>query len=211
MIILLMGPQGSGKGTQGEMLSKKMGIPLVSTGGMLREVIASGSELGKEIEVIINGGNLVSPELATKVIAERIKKDDAVNGILIDGYPRDAEQLEMMFEHFRPDIALVLDISDEEALKRLGGRWICPDGHIWNINSNPTKIEGVCDEDGLALTQRDDDTGEAILKRLAIYRADTEPLIEGLRGHDVEVVRIDASGGIDDVQELLVGALKLDK
>lgn len=208
MIILLLGPQGSGKGTQGELLSKELGIPLLSTGALLREEIATGSDLGKEMSALMDAGNLVSPDLATRIISERLKKTDALNGALVDGYPRDGRQLEMMFEHFTPSVAIVLDIDDDTAVDRLGGRWVCPDGHIWNINSNQPKKNGLCDNDNKKLFQRADDTENAILQRLAVYHKETAPLITELARRGVKVVRVDASGTIEEIQDKIKSLIK---
>ncbi len=203
-----MGPQGSGKGTQGELLAKELGMPLLGTGALLRAEIATGSDLGKEIARIINAGNLVPPDLATKTIAERLRQDDAKNGALVDGYPRDEDQLAMMFEHFTPDMAIVLEINDETAVERLGGRWICPDGHVWNVNSKLSKEEGVCDHDGKELSQRVDDKEDAIRQRLAVYHKDTAPLMAGLAEKGVKVIRIDASGTIEEIQDRIKSIIK---
>jgi len=211
MIILLMGPQGAGKGTQGEMLSKEFDIPVYGTGALLREEIASGSELGLEIEKVMNAGNLVSPDLATRIIAEKVTTCSGDCKVVIDGYPRDAEQLRLMSEKFVPDVAIVLEIDDETGVERLGGRWMCPSGHIWNSTSHIPKVEGICDFDGDELFQRDDDTRDAILKRLGIYRKDTEPLIEGLADLGVKIVRIDARESIEKVGEAIVEVLGLNK
>lgn len=208
MIILLMGPQGAGKGTQGDMLSEKLGYPVISAGGLLREVKASGTELGKKIAEIIDAGNLVSAEMITEILDQRLKQDDVKAGVMLDGYPRDPDQLRMMFERFKPDLLVVLELDDQTAVDRLGGRWLCPDGHIWNINTNPPKEEGVCDEDGKELYQREDDKEDAIRKRLGIYHADTEPLIAEIEHRGVRVARIDASPGIEEVQKAVLAAVK---
>ncbi len=203
MTILLMGPQGSGKGTQGEILSEKLNVPHLSTGALLRAEIATGSDLGKEIKAIIDPGNLVPPELATKLIVNRLKEDDVKDGALIDGYPRDPEQLKLMFENFTPDAALVIDLDDDTAVERLGGRWMCKDGHIWNEKTNPPATPGICDDDGSELYQRDDDKEEAIRKRLGIYHEDTEPLIAAMEAKGMTVHRVDGSGTIEDVAKLI--------
>ncbi len=208
MIILLMGPQGAGKGTQGDMLSEQLGYPVISAGGLLREVKGSGSDLGKKIAEIIDAGNLVSAEMITDILDERLKQDDVKDGVMLDGYPRDPDQLQMMFERFTPDLLVVLELDDQTAVDRLGGRWLCPDGHIYNLKTNPPKEEGVCDDDQKALYQRADDEEGAIRKRLAIYRDDTEPLIAEVERRGVRVARIDASPGIEEVQETVLAAVK---
>ncbi len=203
MTILLMGPQGSGKGTQGEILSKDLNMPLIGTGALLRAEVATGSDLGKEIKAIIDPGNLVPPELATKLIVNRLKQDDVKDGALIDGYPRDPEQLKLMFANFTPDAALVIDLDDDTAVERLGGRWMCKEGHIWNEKTNAPAKHGICDHDGLDLYQRDDDKEGAIRKRLGIYHEDTEPLITAMEEHGMKIYRVDGSGSIEEVAKII--------
>ncbi|PIR47571.1 adenylate kinase [Candidatus Uhrbacteria bacterium CG10_big_fil_rev_8_21_14_0_10_50_16] len=200
MIILLLGPQGAGKGTQGERLSETLGYPLIGAGALLREEKASGSDLGKRIGEIIDAGNLVPPDMITEMLDKRLQQDDAKEGVLIDGYPRDPEQLRLMFERFTPDLVFVLELDDQTAVERLGGRWMCADGHIYNLQSNPPKQAGVCDVDGGELFQRADDEEGAIRKRLAIYHADTAPLIAQMEERGVRVIKVDASQDIDSVQ-----------
>lgn len=204
MIILLMGPQGSGKGTMGAVLSKRFGIPTISTGNLLRDEIATGSELGAKIKAIIDPGNLVPPDLATDVMVKRLQEDDVKDGAFLDGYPRDPEQLRLMLEHFTPDKALVLEITDDLAVERLGGRWICEDGHIYHEKTLKPKVEGICDNDGKELYQRDDDKEEAIRVRLGIYHRETEPLIAKIKEAGVEMLHVDASGSVEEVDKRIM-------
>lgn len=209
MIILLMGPQGSGKGTQGELLSEKLGIPLIGAGQLLRDEIATGSEMGKQIHEIINvNGELVPPDMISKMIRMRLERDDAEMGALIDGYPRDAEQVRLMFEQFTPDMAIVLDLDDDTAVERLSTRRICPNGHVYNVVTNPPKQEGVCDEDGEQLIHREDDQEKQIRVRLGWHKERTEPVIATIAERGVRVERIDADGSIEEVTEQLLVLLK---
>ncbi|OGL71744.1 hypothetical protein A3C17_02915 [Candidatus Uhrbacteria bacterium RIFCSPHIGHO2_02_FULL_53_13] len=201
MIVIILGPQGSGKGTQGKKLAEFFGVPFVSAGELLREEAALGSELGRRIHEIINvQGELVPPEVITDLLDARRMKDDAKQGMIIDSYPRDLQQLELMRKRFTPDVVVVLNLSDDEAIKRLGGRRQCPDGHIYHLVFNPPKREGVCDVDGKQLLVRDDDREEAIRNRLGWHRGKTEPMIGAMEQSGVRVVHVDASAGIDDVQ-----------
>ena len=207
MITLLLGPQGSGKGTQGELLSEALGIPTFSVGSLLREEKQTGSELGKLIASYIDRGELVPPDVATDTLWTTVQRD-AKGGAFIDGYPRDKNQLSMMFDRFTPGLAIVLDVPKEVTLDRLGGRWVCPKGHAYNEKYRRPKVEGVCDEDGEKLYQRDDDTEEAIKVRLDIYEDRSKPLIEGLEHGGVKIEYVDATGSIEEVQELVLEVMK---
>lgn len=208
MIIIILGPQGSGKGTQGKKLAEHLGLPFVSAGEMLRDEALTGSELGRRIHEIINvQGQLVPPEVITDLFDARLKKDDAKSGVVIDSYPRDIQQYELMKERFVPGVVVVLDLSDKEAVKRLGGRRQCSQGHIYHLEFNPPKQEGVCDLDGTALFLRDDDREEAIRTRLGWHRGKTEPMIEAMVQDGIRIVHVDASLGIDEVQRAVCEAV----
>lgn len=207
MIILLMGPQGAGKGTQGEMLSEKLGYPLVVAGQLLRDEKATGSELGQEIARIIDAGDLVPNEMITALIEKRLALPDADGGAIFDGYPRKPGQLDVVLEKFRPDLVIVLDLDDEEAVERLSGRWMSPSGQIYNIKTNPPKVPGICDETGEKLYQRKDDTEDAIRRRLALYHEETHPLVQVLVDEGVRVEHIDASKSIEEVQEAILAVV----
>lgn len=199
MIILLLGPQGSGKGTQGQRLAAELGMPFVSAGELLREEVASGSELGVKIKAIIDPGNHVPPEMVGGLFDRRLERDDAKQGLVIDSYPRNLDQLAVLQKNLVPDLVIVLDITDDVGVERLVGRFQCPEGHIWNVRTNPPKTEGVCDQDGLPLSQRDDETEEAIRRRLALYHAATEPMIARMREQGIRVERVEATGAIEEI------------
>ena len=201
MIILMVGPQGSGKGTQGQRLAAELGMPFVSAGELLREEIATGSELGKEIKAIIDPGNMVPPKAIAGLFDRRLERDDAKRGLIIDSYPRNLDQLEILQPNLVPDVVIVLDISDDVGVERLGGRFQCPEGHIWNMRTNPPQKEGVCDFDGASLFQRDDETEAAIRRRLTLYHEWTEPMIARMQERGLRVERVDATGSIDDVYQ----------
>ncbi|MEK7108114.1 MAG: nucleoside monophosphate kinase [Patescibacteria group bacterium] len=207
MIILLTGPQGSGKGTQGQRLAADLGMPFVSAGELLREEIATGSELGATIKSIIDPGNMVPPEIIRGLFDRRLARDDAKRGLIIDSYPRNLDQLAVLQKNLVPDVVVVLDISDDVGVERLGGRFQCPEGHIWNMRTHPPKVDGVCDQDGLSLSQRDDETEAAIRRRLSLYHDWTEPMIAKMQERGLRVERVDALRAIEDVYKTIRGLI----
>jgi adenylate kinase len=182
--LVLLGPPGAGKGTQAERLIADFDLPYYATGNILREAIASGSELGKEVKEIVDAGDLVPDDLIFKVIEERLDSGEAADGFLLDGFPRTIGQAELLEEALekrgrRLTAALLIDAPDEEVVRRLSGRRTCvKNGHVYHVEFDPPKREGVCDQDGSRLVQRDDDKPETIKKRLEVYHEQTEPLIE---------------------------------
>lgn len=182
--IILMGPPGAGKGTQATRIEDEFRLPHISTGDMFREAIASGTELGKKAKAIIESGGLVPDEITIGLVKERLAKEDCANGYLLDGFPRTLPQAEALTK-MGPEIGraatLVVDISvpDEELLKRISGRRVCPScGASYNVHSLPPKEEGVCDRCGGKLIQRKDDNEASFALRLSNYHQQTAPLIE---------------------------------
>ena len=178
MKLILLGAPGAGKGTQGEMLSERLGVPTISTGNMLREAMANGSELGKRIKKNMDAGCLVSDDIIMELIQERIAQPDCVNGFILDGVPRTLSQAETM-ETVGIDIDHVvsIEVGDAEITRRMSGRRVCTKcGAPYHIVSNPPRTEGICDHCGAAVTTRKDDEPETVKHRLEVYHASTEVL-----------------------------------
>jgi len=179
MQVMLLGAPGAGKGTQAKLVTEMLNIPQISTGDMLREAIAQGTELGKEAKKIIDAGNLVSDEIINSLVKERVARADCKNGFLLDGYPRTLAQAEALkTAGINLDHVVQISINNQEIIKRITGRRIhLESGRVYHIEYNPPQNEGVDDVTGEALVQRDDDKKETVLKRLEVYHQQTEPLV----------------------------------
>ena len=198
--ILIFGPQGAGKGTQAERLAKRLNLPALSMGGLLREEQASGSTIGKQIVEIMTHGGLVSDQIALEVLKKRLEKADAKEGYIMDGYPRNMAQHQAYISFDQPTHVVVIELSDEEAIRRLAGRRTCAKcGKIYHLDFAPPKVADVCDACGGELVQRPDDTPAAIQKRLDIYRNDTSPVSAEYEKMGV-LHRVDGRGTMDQVE-----------
>jgi adenylate kinase len=181
--LILLGPPGAGKGTQAERLVEDFGLPYYATGDILRAAVKNGTELGNQAKEYMDRGDLVPDELICEVIMERIDMPEAADGFILDGFPRTRGQADVLGRglnqrHRRLTAALLLDASDDEVIRRLSGRRICvKSGHLYHVDFDPPKREGVCDQDGSRLIQRDDDKPDTIKRRLEVYHAETKPLI----------------------------------
>ncbi len=182
--LILLGPPGAGKGTQADRLQADFALAHISTGDMLRAQVAEGTELGKEAQPYMQAGGLVPDEVIVGMITERIGVDDARDGFLLDGFPRTEVQAEVLERAMavlerRLSAALLIEVPDGELVRRLAGRRVCVKNptHIYHVELDPPKHEGICDQDGSRLVQRDDDREETIRHRLEVYHAQTAPLI----------------------------------
>jgi adenylate kinase len=206
--LVLLGPPGSGKGTQGERLNEDLRLPYYATGDILRGAVRDETELGKSAKEYMDRGDLVPDEVIVGVIAERIDSEEARDGFILDGFPRttpQAEALDAKLEEMGRAVGAVLliDTSDDEVVKRLGGRRTCEaNGHVFHVDFNPPKVEGVCDVDGSPLLVRDDDKPEVIRKRLETYHEKTEPLVTYYDDKGV-LRRVDGERDPDEVTEEL--------
>ncbi|MFH1400113.1 MAG: adenylate kinase [Nanoarchaeota archaeon] len=179
MNIIIIGPQGSGKGTQANKISAAQHIPHISSGDLFRDNIKKQTELGRIAQQYINQGKLVPDDVTDSMVRERLRNEDCGKGFILDGYPRNVKQVQSLMNIVHIDCVLDLEISDEEALERITGRRICAEcGKGYHINFVRPKIEGHCDVCEGELIQRSDDEPEAIIKRLEIYHEQTKPLLD---------------------------------
>ncbi len=178
MKLILLGAPGAGKGTQAEFISKKLGIPTISTGNMLRSAVKNGTPTGLKAKEYMDAGKLVPDEVIIGIVTERLQEADCAKGYILDGVPRTLGQAEALeAAGIRFDVALSIEISDQEIVDRMSGRRTCPDcGATYHIVNAPPKAEGVCDNCGAQLIQRPDDRPETVLNRLKVYHDETEPL-----------------------------------
>lgn len=176
--IIIIGPQGSGKGTQAKALSKEFGFPHISTGEIFRGHINRATSLGLEIRKILEQGQLVPDELTNQIVKERLTAQDCQGGFILDGYPRNIEQAKFLEGLTEIDAVLEIWLSDQEVTKRLVGRRGCVCGAIYHLDYHPPQKEDTCDQCGQELKRRDDESDEAVSRRLLIYHQQTEPLID---------------------------------
>jgi adenylate kinase len=219
MNLILLGPPGAGKGTQAERLREDFALPHVSTGDMLRAEVKAGSDLGNEAKRFMDAGDLVPDEVIIGMITKRVREDDAREGFLLDGFPRNAEQADALAKALeqlgrRLTGALLIAVPDDELVRRLAGRRVCVKNpsHIYHVEFDPPKHEGVCDQDGSRLMQRDDDKEETIRHRLAVYHEQTEPLIDHYDSAGM-LRRFDGTRDPDEVHDRIratIAALRLE-
>ena len=179
MKLILLGAPGAGKGTQAEILCRKLGIPSISTGNILRAAIKDGTPTGVQAKKYIDAGQLVPDEVIIGIVNERLSQDDCAKGYILDGVPRtiaQAEALEKAGIQF--DAVVSIEISEDEILRRMSGRRVCEAcGSSYNVEALPPRVEGICDNCGGKLIQRKDDTPETVRERLKVYHTETEPLV----------------------------------
>jgi adenylate kinase len=211
LALLLFGPPGSGKGTQAVLLAEGLKVPHVSTGDMFRQHVKEGTELGKRVKAIMESGQLVPDALVNEMVEERLGRPDCAGGFILDGYPRtlpQAELLDNLLDRLgRDKVVINLQVDYNIIVARISARRSCPAcGAVYNLVSNPPKTAGVCDRDGVALIQREDDKEEVMRKRFDAYRAQTLPVIDFFRGRGYTIV--DATGGNGAPEELTADILK---
>ena len=182
--LILFGPPGAGKGTQAERLRKDFELPYIATGDMLRTNVKDQTDLGKQAKAFMDAGDLVPDDLIVAMAADRLAQDDAQDGFILDGFPRTIQQAQALDKQLsdmgrRVTAALLIDTPDEEVIRRLSGRRMCvKSGHSYHVEFDPPKHEGICDQDGSRLVQRDDDKPEVIENRLRVYHEKTKPLVD---------------------------------
>jgi adenylate kinase len=210
--VVLVGPPGAGKGTQAEFIAEHFDIPKISTGDIFRSNVSGGSDLGKLAKKYMDAGDLVPDEVTNAMVRDRLAQDDAKAGFLLDGFPRNiaqAYELDSMLGDLGTtlDVVLDLEVDNEEVVRRLSGRRLCKKcGHVWHVEFDPPKVEGVCDKCGGELYHRDDDYPETVRHRLDVYVSQTRPLIE-FYDRRKQLVGMDAHGPVEDVTERAIESL----
>ena len=199
--IVLLGPPGSGKGTQGEKLSQELGFVRLATGDMLREAVRNGTPLGLKAKEYMDSGALVPNDLIINLMKEKISSLGEGAGVIFDGFPRTVEQADALGEQIYIDLALNLDVEDSELLNRLTKRRSCPKCNaVYHLDYNPPKKNGICDKCGSELYQRNDDKEETVMNRLKVYRDNTMPLIDYYE-KEGKLQTIMGIGSIDEIFE----------
>ncbi|MFB7631801.1 adenylate kinase [Streptomyces sp. NPDC056149] len=213
MRIVLVGPPGAGKGTQAAYLAKDLAIPHISTGDLFRANISKGTPLGVEAKSYMDAGNLVPDSVTIGMAEDRMGQADAAEGFLLDGFPRNLGQAEALDAYLRGqglklDAVLDLEVPEDEVVKRIAGRRICrkDSSHVFHVEYNQPKAEGVCDACGGELYQREDDREDTVRKRLEVYHSETEPIIDYYKAQDL-VVTIPALGKVAEVTQRAMTAL----
>ncbi|MEM4155955.1 MAG: adenylate kinase [Archaeoglobaceae archaeon] len=212
MNLILLGAPGAGKGTQAKIITDNFKIPQISTGDMLREAVAKGTELGKKAREYMNQGKLVPDEVVIGIVKERLKQKDCENGFILDGFPRtiaQAEALDTMMSELgkKIDAVININVSEDEIVKRIVNRRICKKcGAIYHLIYDPPKKSGVCDKCGGELYQRDDDKEEVVRERFKVYRKNTEPLIEYYKRKGI-LYEVDGTKDIEKVKAEILSIL----
>ena len=212
MKIIMLGAPGAGKGTQAKKIAEKYGIPHISTGDIFRANIKQGTELGKKAKTYMDQGLLVPDELTVDLVIDRIQQEDAKNGYILDGFPRNIPQAQCLDEALaklndKIDYAINVEVPDENIINRMGGRRACVGcGATYHVEYNPPKTEGICDICGEKLILRDDDKPETVKKRLNVYHEQTQPLIDFYSKAGV-MKEVDGTVDMDDVFAAIVQIL----
>ena len=219
LALVLLGPPGAGKGTQAKMIAERCAIPHVSTGDLLRDNVARGTELGAKAKAIMARGDLVPDMLVCDMVASRLRQPDAEHGFILDGFPRtvgQAEWLDALLEQQLIDnsqnsktlpIVIQVNVDYNQLLRRLTGRRTCPTGHIYNIYLQPPRVDETCDVDGLKLVQRNDDREEVIRERLAAYERQTKPLMD-YYWNKGRLVTVNGDSAVQEVTGQMIQAIE---
>jgi len=216
MNLVLLGLPGAGKGTQASLLEDEHGIPHVSTGDMFRQAINNETELGQKAREYMDAGELVPDEVTIGIVRDRLARDDSQSGFILDGFPRTIAQAKALDEMLGDlnrelDMVIYMSVPEDELLKRLTGRRVCPEcGANYHLEFNPPQEEGICDECGSELIQRDDDREKTVRKRLDVNRSKTEKLKEYYSDRDL-LVELDARGSVDEVNQRFAELLEEEK
>ncbi|GAB4233121.1 MAG: adenylate kinase [Chlamydiales bacterium] len=213
-VVILIGAPGSGKGTQAKGICTKLQIPHISTGDLFRDNVKRQTLLGKQVEPLLKEGKIVSDEIVINMLFDRVSQEDCQEGFLLDGYPRTIEQAKALDKRLRSlehhKHVIYFYVSDEEVMRRLSGRLTCKNcSQMYHVESKPPKVTGICDQCGMPLYQREDDTPEVISKRLQAYHEQTEPVIEYYRGQNA-LQQIDGQQDPSKVTHQLLELLSSD-
>jgi len=216
LYIILLGAPGAGKGTQASVVAQKLNLVHIASGDLFRQALAQGTELGIQAKSYMERGTLVPDEITTQMILERMSAPDCENGVILDGFPRNLPQAEALDEALVQlaktiDKVVYIKVSEEELLKRLGGRWICRNCQApYHAVDSPPRVQGKCDKCGGELYQRPDDTAQTVKKRLEVYFAETAPLID-YYARGGKLIEINGVGSVDEVTHRIVAALQEEK
>jgi adenylate kinase len=210
--IVLVGPPGAGKGTQAQFIASHLSIPKISTGDIFRVNVSQGTELGREAKAYMDRGDLVPDSVTIAMVRDRLAEGDTRDGFLLDGFPRTLTQAKALDETLddmgtKLDVVLELVVDDDEVVRRLSGRRTCRVcGRVWHLDFDPPTREGICDQCGGELFQRDDDREETVRHRLEVYAEQTAPLIDFYADKSI-LVGLDATGPVEDVTDRAINAL----
>jgi adenylate kinase len=208
--LIMLGPPAAGKGTYAARLGSDLEVPHIATGDMLRSEVDEGTELGRRAKSFMDEGELVPDEVVVQLAVRRLAQPDAVDGWILDGFPRNLSQARGLDEELKGrsvDLVLALDVPIEEIIERVSGRRVCSRGHVYHVKRDPPRHNDICDEDGERLFQRDDDKEEVVRHRVEIYEHETHPLLELYDGRSL-LRRVDGTGSPEEVFSRVLAMLQ---